>query len=180
MKKKLLGMIFLMTVTFFPCLHSSLFAQDIWSIRTGLNFTPGLFYNQTWDPAYNGSAMMLSLSWQNQDFLLEAGSELGYTYYGNYVLFPVQAGLSVFEMQNLRLGAYISFMPGLLLYRPSPYFLMATELNAKLFWTVTPSFNLAVSVGPRYTTSPSYSEEVATLELIDLTVGISAGFILGK
>lgn len=96
------------------------------------------------------------------------------------MLFPLQAGLTICEIQNLKLATVASFMPGMLLFRPSPYFLMATEINAKLFWTLTPGFNLALAVGPRYTTSSSYSEEVAPLSLIDLTLALSAGFVLGK
>lgn len=77
MKKKYLVITFFVMCSFLPGMFQSLAAEESWTIRTGLNFTPGLFYNQNWDPAYNGSAMTLSLQWQNEKLLLEAGTELG-------------------------------------------------------------------------------------------------------
>lgn len=176
MKRILLITIIIAAAAVIPNLQPSASAEETWTIRTGLNFTPGLVYNRSWDPGYNGTAMTLSLGWQNKDILLEAGAEAGYSYTGFSLLFPLQAGLNLAESENLKLSAIAAVMPGLILSRPSPYFLIAAELAARLTWKASPGFNLALSAGPRYTTSITYSSAVAPLELIDLTIGLTAEF----
>lgn len=180
MKTMLLVIIIFTAAASNPRLTPSLAAVEIWTVRTGLNFTPGFVFNRSWVPGYNGTAITISLARQSDAILLEAGIEAGASYTGLNLLFPLQAGLTIADSEALQLSATAALMPGLILSRPAPYFLIAAELAARLTWAVTPNFNLSFSAGPRYTTSPDYSAAVAPLELIDVTLGLTAGFVLGK
>ncbi|MBI9105927.1 MAG: hypothetical protein JEZ04_04230 [Spirochaetales bacterium] len=180
MKKIMLILIILSVTASLPCLTSPLAAAETWTARTGLNGTPGLVFNRTWDPGFNGTAMTFTLQHQSDALIFEAGVEAGYSYTGLNLLFPIQAGLIIIEGKTLQFSVTAALMPGLIISRPAPYFLMAAELAARLTWAVNPGFNLSLSAGPRYTTSPDYSAAVAPLELIDLTIGLAAGFVLGK
>ena len=151
--------------------------EDKPSLRAGLNFTPGLYYNSTLDPVYNGSAAFVAVSGRYGPFLLGAGVETGYSYSGLHVLFPLEAGLSLAGRESsLELSSHAAVMPGLMLNRPAPFFLMAVELSLRLGWAVGPRFGLSLSAGPRYTVSPAYGGDVAPLSLLDLTIGCAAEF----
>lgn len=155
---------------------AGLSAADTWSIETGLNFKPGLFYNRHWDPGNSGSAASLSIETQNDKLILSAGAELGYSYTGFDLLLPISAGIVLIDTQALKFSTQTSLMPGLILSRPQPCFLFAAEINAKLRWHINTDFSLALSAGPRYTMSPGYSETVAPHNLLDMNIGMTAGF----
>jgi hypothetical protein len=166
----------ILTILIILSAATSLYGEDLWTIRTGLNFTPGLVFNRAWDPGYNGTASSTSVEYQNDDYFLGCGIEAGYNFTGFNLLFPVLAGLTIAGDEIIQFAAYASVMPGMILSRPFPYFLMAAELGARLTWAVNQDFNLLLSAGPRYTASPDYSTEVAPLEFIDLSLGLSASF----
>lgn len=155
---------------------ASLYAEASWNINTGINYTGGLLYNSSWDPAYNGNALTVTLSRENESLLLEGGMEAGFNYTGVNLLFPLRAGVELTGNDTLMLSALTSVMPGMIMSRPTPYFLFAAELAARLRWQITPGFSLAMTLGPRYTTSPGYSSAIAELSMIDLTLGFSTGF----
>lgn len=150
------------------------------AIRTGLNATPGLFYNRSWDPGYNGTALTLSGAVYHKRFLWEAGLESGYSYAGLHLLIPVSAGFTFYRRGAFRGTALFSLMPGMLLNRPTPYFLFAAEMALRIGWRVSDWFVLSLSGGPRFTASPDYSARVAPLELLDLTAGLQAEFLIRR
>ncbi|HAK44755.1 MAG TPA: hypothetical protein DCO79_02380 [Spirochaeta sp.] len=156
----------------------SLAAEDSFWLNTGLNFFPGLIYDRNWDPGYSSSAASISLAAEKDSFVFEAGLETGYSDKGFNLLLPLKAGMIISHSEKLNISSFASVMPGLMLNRPSPFFLFAAELAAKISWLVSDDFTLSFSIGPRYTTSPDYSREVAPLEMIDLNIGISSGFRL--
>jgi hypothetical protein len=82
--------------------------------------------------------------------------------------------VTIAEKGALSFSANLDLMPGVILARPVPWFLIAGEVSVEAIWSVSSRFSLALSAGPRYTTSPGYSRAVAPLETIDLTVGVSA------
>lgn len=149
-------------------------AEPVWTVRTGINLTPGLVYNRTWEPGYNGSAAAVMLLRQSARRILGAGIEAGYNYTGFNLLFPLRAGMVLGEGELFSFSANLDLMPGLILGRPSPYLLLAAEMSAEAAWKVSSRFALSLSAGPRYTVSPAYSEAVSPLELVDLTIGITA------
>jgi hypothetical protein len=151
-----------------------------WSIRTGVNLSPGLVYNRSWEPGYTGTALYLMLLRQSGGLILGAGVEAGLNYTGLNLLFPLRAGFAALERRSLGLSVNVVIMPGLILSRPDPFFLFAAELSAVAAWEISPRFSLAFTAGPRYTLSPGYTETVSPLELLDLTLGFAAGFGLGE
>jgi len=180
MKRILVVIIIFAAAASLPFLLPSAAADETWTLHTGLNFAPGLVYNRSWDPGYSGSALTIMLTRQSGNLIIGAGAEAGYSYTGLNLLFPLQAGLNLAGSEKLNLTAFAVLLPGLILSRPSPYFLFSAELAARLSWAVTPGFSLSLSAGPRYTISPQYSTLVAPLELIDLTIGFAAGFRMGN
>ena len=180
MKRFFLVITILTAAAALPPLLPNLPAEGTWSLSTGLNFTPALVYNRSWDPGYSGSALTMTLTHQSGTLLLGAGAEAGYSYTGINLLFLLQAGLILAEDDKLQFSAAAALMPGLILSRPSPFFLFAAELTARLKWKISPVFSLSLITGPRYTWSPDYSAKVAPLESIDLSIGLIAGFVLGS
>lgn len=176
LKRILLVLIILAATASLPGVLPDLYADDAWTVRTGLNFTPGLAFNRNWDPGYNGTAGTLFLAYQNNDLIFEGGIETGYSYTGLNLLFPLQIGIILAGGEILQLSTTAAILPGLILSRPVPYFLIAAELSARLSWAVNQDFSLSLSAGPRYTTSPAYTATVARLELFDLTIGLTASF----
>ena len=167
--KKLIPVIFLLISAFtLPA------AEPSWAVRTGINLTPGLVYNRTWEPGYNGSAATAMLLRYIGLFILGAGFEVGYNYTGFNVLFPLRAGVTVTGGDSLTLSANLDMMPGLILGRPASYVLFAAEVSAEASWQVSRRLAFSLSAGPRYTVSPGYSEAVSPLELVDMTMGIAA------
>lgn len=180
MKRILLTIFVLTAAASIPRLTPSLSASQTWTLQPGLNFTPGLVFNRSWDPGYSSTAVTISLSHQHDSILMEAGVEAMLSYTGLNLLFPLQTGLVIADTKTIQFSTAVAFIPGIILSRPASYLLIAVELNARLTWSVTPKFSLSLSAGPRYTTSPEYSTVIAPLELIDITIGIRAGFRLGK
>lgn len=151
-----------------------------WTLTTALHATPGLFYNRRWDPLYNGNALVIALTRDSSSLEWGFGAEMGFSYAGWHLLFPLKGGIELFHHGRLSVSAEGTLLPGLLLLRPAPHFLIAAELTGRLQWQITEGWDLSLYAGPRYTTSPGYSRYIAPLELIDLTLGIASGFRLGK
>ena len=145
-------------------------------LRTGINLTPGLFYNWSWDPAYSGSAASVSLFYDTGSLRFGAGIEAGYSCTGLNLLFPLQAEALIAGDEMISLSAYASVLPGMIMTRPAPYFLLAVEAGGRLAWRNEDGFELSLLAAPRFTWSPDYSALVAPLQLLDLNIGIRAGF----
>ena len=153
-------------------------AEASWSIRTGVNLYPGLFYNRGWEPGYSGSAAFVTAARTSGPLMFEAGAEAGYSFTGFNLLFPLRAGYDLLNSGIFSLAAEAAVLPGMILSRPSPYFLFAVEAGAKIGWRISEGFNLSLYLGPRYSFSPGYSSTVSRLETIDLNIACGAGFNL--
>jgi hypothetical protein len=151
-------------------------AGHAWQLNAGLNFMPGLVYNRKWEPGYSGSAMTVTLTYKEKNFVFGAGLEAGYGYTGFTVLFPLKGGVRIAGNDHLALYAAAAILPGMILARPAPWFLFAADLSSELTSSLTPDFGLTLSAGPRYTISPGYSKAVAPLEMLDIRIGVAAAF----
>jgi len=138
--KKLMLVIFLLVTAFaLPA------AEPVWAVRTGINLTPGLDYNRAWEPWYNGSAVTGMLLRQSGLFIMGAGIEAGYNYIGFNMLFPLRAGVMLAGGEVFSISAKVDLMPGLILGRPSSYFLFAAEISAEASWKVSRRLSLSLS-----------------------------------
>lgn len=154
----------------------------LWELRTGVHFTPGLFYNGSWDPGYNGSAVNVMIS-AYPDILYEGGLEIGYDLSGLYVLLPLGVGFPIASWFGGTVGglhAVLTVLPGLKLNRPSPYFLIACEASLRAVFQLGGDISLQAAVGPRYTYSPDYTAQVGPYHYLDLTIEIAAAFVTGR
>lgn len=149
-------------------------AESTWSLRTGVNISPGLLYNSKWDPGYNGNSLSIIGLWNTGPFVFGAGLEGGFNYTGFHLLMPLHAGITAIKKEALSLLCNIELLPGLLLTRPAPYFLISAGISAEIVWRISSGFALSLSGGPRYTLSPDYSATVAPLETLDIHSGINA------
>ncbi|MDC7125607.1 MAG: hypothetical protein PQJ46_08560 [Spirochaetales bacterium] len=149
-------------------------------IETGLNFRPGLFYNWNWEPGYNGSAITASLNYQNNKFIMGGGLEAGYSYLGFDIFVPIKTGFVIAETEKIEFLIQAVILPGLLLTRPYPYFMIGIETSASLKWNINDKISFSLFAGPRYTAIPVYSINVAPENELGLNAGVSSTFIINQ
>ncbi|MBN2657014.1 MAG: hypothetical protein JXR86_08130 [Spirochaetales bacterium] len=144
-----------------------------WQLSTGLTFMPGLLYADQWDPGYSGTAFTFLVSGEYEKITISSGLEAGITYAGITLLFPLKGSFLIARGKSLDFSLQAALMPGMIMARPTPYFLFAGEITGELKWHFGSRSSLAFTVGPRYTSSPSYSASVAPYSLLDIVCGVN-------
>lgn len=160
---------------------STLTAEDTYDLETQflldteVGFRQGLLFNQSWDPQYNRGNLIIKTNYHRGSLILGAGLEIGALYTGFYTFFPLEIGVVLLDSEKFCIETSASLLTGMLLHRPSPYFLIGTEAAARFRWLLSENFSLTLTAGPRYFTSPAYGKALAPLEMIDFHIRMGAG-----
>lgn len=149
-------------------------SEPDWELAAGIRLSPGLAFAGTWDTEYAGSGASLLLSRNLALLSLSAGIETGYTHAGWETFLPLGAGFTFARAAPMAFGIEAFIMPGILLSRPSPYFLIAGEAAFKIDWRVAEKLAFSLSSGLRLTVNPGYEASVGPYESLDLPIRFAA------
>ncbi|MBN8217289.1 MAG: hypothetical protein J0L75_11655 [Spirochaetes bacterium] len=147
-----------------------------WESSLGAGTSFDLLWNGRWDPGFAAGLMDFKLARKAERLRLEGGLELGWSAYGWQVLVPLGAGVGLIETPRFRLDGFATVLPGMLLNRPSPYFLLAGEITARALWTLRPGRSLGLRFGPRFEWSPEYDATVGPYRNLGLIARVELLF----
>ena len=171
MKKTVLILLILLPAAVLP-----VFADN--SITAGLNFYPGLLYNGSWDPAFEGTAAEVVFTHKRDIFSFGTGIEAGMDYNSFNLMLPVSAGIGILRTERMEIETSVVLLPGIMLIRPVPRFIASAEITADLNWKIGSGFGLEISAGPRYTAFPDFATGRLTGGMLNLNLGFAAVFDL--